>query len=163
FVMDANGDRLQRLTTTPKVGELDAAWSPSGRRIAFVRSSFACCRYRPHIWVMSANGSQQRQLTHGYAERMPVWSPNGRRIAYVSSPDEESADTSRGRLMVMGANGSEKKVLLGGVYEAGRLSWASNGDTIAFTDVLLDVETTNGRGARPRKVASGIAGALSPS
>ena len=50
------------------------AWSPDGRQIAFVRSY--------DIWVMNADGSEQRRLASGAARDRSSWSPDGRTIAF---------------------------------------------------------------------------------
>jgi Tol biopolymer transport system component len=55
------------------------AWSPDGRRIAFVTGDPA------QVWTMAADGSDKRQVCRtdgpcGYAE----WLPGGRRIVFVS-------------------------------------------------------------------------------
>ncbi len=39
YAMDADGGGLSRLTRTPKASESSPSWDPSGRRLAFVRSS----------------------------------------------------------------------------------------------------------------------------
>ena len=53
------------------------AWSPDGRRIAFVGPSTL------DIYVVSADGSRQRRLTRDGAPNVsPAWSPDGRRIAF---------------------------------------------------------------------------------
>ena len=54
------------------------AWSPDRTRLAFVRLG--------DIYVMRADGSQQRRLTRGRAgDVSPTWSPDGRLIAFVSN------------------------------------------------------------------------------
>src|SRR4051794_11049307 len=50
------------------------AWSPDGRRIAFVHDDA--------LWVMRANGSHRRRLFRGEAST-PCWSPDGRHIAFT--------------------------------------------------------------------------------
>ena len=63
--------------TAPDSG---AAWSPSGKRIAFERSS--------DLWVMNADGKQQTRLTNNaIIDSNPTWSPDGKKIAFVSDRD----------------------------------------------------------------------------
>lgn len=62
------------------VGGWEATWSPDGRQIAFTSSS---PHGIPNIWVMDADGRNQRQLT-ALGGRAPRWMPDGRRIAFVS-------------------------------------------------------------------------------
>src|SRR5215469_8228266 len=61
------------------VVDYEAAWSPDGRKIAFVsiRNSTS------HIFVMNADGSEVRQLTSGPGDNIhPMWSPDGTRILF---------------------------------------------------------------------------------
>ncbi|MET0510406.1 MAG: hypothetical protein ABW135_01820 [Thermoleophilaceae bacterium] len=89
YTMKANGKKLKRLTRN-KGADGDAAYSPSGRKIAFVRGE----KRDAELWTMNANGSGKRQLTNNsFADASPAWSPDGRRIVFRSSrviaPDVE--------------------------------------------------------------------------
>jgi TolB protein len=76
-------------------------WSPDDKRIAYTK----CIAYPapspeeipPSVWVMNADGSQPRQITHlapGEGSAMfPEWSPDGRQIVMeVNDPDWERRD-----------------------------------------------------------------------
>ena len=58
-------------------------WSPDGKRIAFTGRSDP--KGELAVFVMKADGSERRQVTHVPAEeggaQWPVWSPNGRHLA----------------------------------------------------------------------------------
>jgi Tol biopolymer transport system component len=80
----ADGSDLVQLTDTPEI-ELYPAWSPDGRRLAFVRLSDMS---NGDIWVIDADATAAdrhlTQLTDGQAlEFAPAWSPDGTDIAYV--------------------------------------------------------------------------------
>jgi len=86
-VRDGDQDAIMALAAgdqAPKrlvEGELPAAprFDPSGERIAYQRG--------PRIWIMDADGGNQRQLTTaGGIQRCPVWSPDGSAIAYCQGP-----------------------------------------------------------------------------
>jgi hypothetical protein len=71
FVANSEGSETVRLTSA---SDWMPTWSPDGRRIAFVRGLFN----GGNVWVMEADGSNQRQLTFSpEAERFPVWLPAG--------------------------------------------------------------------------------------
>jgi TolB protein len=72
------------------------AWSPDGRKIAFVRvSGDDCCH---SIWVMNADGSDARPLTapNGVSYWGIAWSPDGLSVAY----------TDNSRLRIVNVDGS---------------------------------------------------------
>jgi len=54
-------------------------WSPGGERIAYVHETPAGSR---DVWVMRADGSHKRQVTHLGDTTEPSWSPDGRRLAF---------------------------------------------------------------------------------
>jgi TolB protein len=86
YVMNADGSGQRRLTRNA-AADASPAWSPDGRKIAFVRNRGAPC-YAPvclsnsGIYVMNADGTGQRRLARNAGW---VWSPDGREIAYLSS------------------------------------------------------------------------------
>jgi Tol biopolymer transport system component len=55
--------------------EHSPAWSPDGRRIAYVKDGA--------IHVMRADGSADRPLTRGRKDAAPAWSPDGTRLSFV--------------------------------------------------------------------------------
>lgn len=87
--------------------------------IAFTRAN--------QVWVMSADGSGQRALTHGVGA---VWSPDGRRLAYMLRGPNYGY-----HLFVVNANGSGRRRLTKPKfdYEIDRYQvWSPDGRRIAF-------------------------------
>ncbi|MBI1876421.1 MAG: Tol-Pal system beta propeller repeat protein TolB [Acidobacteria bacterium] len=72
------------------------AWSPDGSKIAFWSNRDG----NPEIYVMNADGSNPRQLTHHRAsDASPTWSPSGNQIAFTSDR------TGTPQIFVMDADG----------------------------------------------------------
>ncbi len=119
--------------TTGVALEFDATWSPDGKRIAFVRSG---PDRKTNIWLMNADGSEQRQLTHipdgeGHVE-WPVWSPDGRQIAVqagVYTPQKSVAHV----WTVDAATGDARKLAAHEQpYQDETPSWFPDGKRLAF-------------------------------
>ena len=131
-------DHLRRI---PKVGlpaialptgpfsDSEPAWSPDHKRIAFVRESHNGLSYT--IWVMSANGTVQRQLTRGNrVDSTPRWSPDGKQIVFRgNSPNQRTFD-----LYTINVTGSGLKDITKNPDSAGAINpdWSPNGKLIAF-------------------------------
>jgi len=108
-------------------------WSPDGKWLAFTgrhdsQSDLA-------IFVMNADGSERRQLTHIAPEegaaQWPVWSPDGKRVAV--QVNSRSSKNSAYIWIVEVANGEARKL---GVHDETYLdetpSWFPDGKRIAF-------------------------------
>ena len=78
------GDRvLKRLTQLPAL-DTNPAWSPDGTLIAFTSDRDD----NSEIYVMAADGSDQRRMTHNPAiDTSPAWSPDGQSVWFASNRD----------------------------------------------------------------------------
>ncbi len=81
------------------------AWSPDGTLIAV--SIFPPVEGERAIWVMNADGSDQRRIASAENVSRPSWSPDGSSIAYAAKSGRTSA------IHVVQANGSNDRT----VYE----------------------------------------------
>ena len=83
YVINSNGTGTIRLTSEAGA-DINPAWSPDGRRIAFASDRAG----NREIYVMNADGAEPVRLTNNAArDYSPAYSPNGQRIAFVSERD----------------------------------------------------------------------------
>ncbi len=82
-VADADGENARPILRS-KYSMLSPAWSPDGKRIAYV--SFE--KNRPEIWVQEVGpGTRQRITAYEGLNGAPAWSPDGKRLALTLSKD----------------------------------------------------------------------------
>jgi Tol biopolymer transport system component len=115
-------------TEVPANFPSDGAWSPDGKRIAFVVIDTSPGDHtddaKAGLWVVNADGSNRRQLTRYAVGSNPVWSPDGRRIAFKRFPAD---------LYVVNADGSGLRRLTRHADNVPRsFAWSPDGRTIAF-------------------------------
>ena len=101
YTMSTDGSNMRRLTTTPGY-DGGAFFSPDGKRIVYrawhPTDTAELGRYqsllkqrlvrpnRMEIWIMNADGSDQRQVTNlGAANFAPFFTPDGSRIIFSSN------------------------------------------------------------------------------
>ena len=121
----AIGDHLLELLSgksTP--GDVQTpAWSPDGRKLAFVSQRDG----NSEIYVMNADGSAQENLTRQPAsDSHPSWSPDGRKLVFVSRRDGNS------EIYVMNADGSGLRNLTRTPSDDLDPAWSPDGRAIAF-------------------------------
>lgn len=123
-----------------------ARYSPDGQQIAFIKIPDSATPFTVgELWVMDADGSNQRKLGdadagHGYA---PNWSPNGRQIAFVQREniEDESADQSPQSLIsniyiVDVESGTLNQITQFDDGYAETPLWSPDGNTLAFNVVI---------------------------
>ena len=99
------------------------AWSPDGRKLAFVSRRDG----NSEIYVMNADGSAQENLTqHPASDSHPSWSPDGRKLAFVSRRDGNSD------IYVMNADGSGLRNVTRTSSNDLDPAWSPGGRAIAF-------------------------------
>jgi TolB protein len=130
YVMTATGSRQRRLTpgavaasSSPRrlFFQVDPAWSPDGRSMAFASSRDGSS----HIFVMKANGSGTSRLTSTKADDVhPSWSPDGKSIVFARG--------KFARIYVIGRNGlGLRRLTDDGAWET-TPSWSPDGRWIAY-------------------------------
>ena len=99
YLANADGTSVRRLTNHAGA-DVEPAWSPDGKRIAFVSDRGGL---GPDIYIMDADGSNVVRRTEKGTGSAPSWSPDGMKIAFsklregnyrvhVMSVDGESGD-----------------------------------------------------------------------
>jgi len=74
YTVNGDGSNLTPITTG-----IDPAWSPDGKQIAFARWDSAY----PGLYVVNADGSNERLIYGAQHLRSPRWSPDGRLMAFT--------------------------------------------------------------------------------
>jgi Tol biopolymer transport system component len=161
YLVRVNDGTLTKLTGNTRLN-LDPAWSPDGRQILF--SSNRDDDGRDKLWVMNADGSNQKRLTdvHNstnlifYEDMTPSWSPDGTKILFTGMRDFNGTrncfSINCAELFVMNADGTNDFAITndpnrGGVFQNPR--WSPDG-TKLVTSLLLgtigDVRASIDRG-----------------
>ncbi|HEY2897476.1 MAG TPA: hypothetical protein VGJ12_10090 [Gemmatimonadaceae bacterium] len=120
-IANTDGTHAHRLTTNA-TGEQWPSWSPDGSHIAYMAIA-GPIGYS--IFVSSANGSAQQQLTFA-ADGYPAWSPDGAQIAFVNFDD-----SFHPQIFVVKADGSDRRALSTGGINADP-AWSPDGQQLAF-------------------------------
>jgi Tol biopolymer transport system component/DNA-binding winged helix-turn-helix (wHTH) protein len=111
-----------------------ASVSPDSSQIVFLKRAEFGGDSGQEIWLMRANGSDQRKLISypegGFA--LPVWSPDGRWIAYVKVKGTNKTEFSIELLNL--EQGTKKVVLSDPLLEMWGLSWLPDGRLIYAMD-----------------------------
>ncbi|HSF60232.1 MAG TPA: hypothetical protein VLA69_00910, partial [Gaiellaceae bacterium] len=117
YVINADGSGERRLVETARVLPTTAttyeigsspAWSPDGRKIAFVGMDDDG---NTDVYVVRADGRGQQRLTrHPKVDGNPAWSPDGQKIAFTRG-DREWSPGQKAYIYVMNADGSGQRNL----------------------------------------------------
>ena len=132
YVMNADGANPINLTRAPGRHDLDSCWSPDGKQIVFTSYDKG---FLTDIWVMDADGGNQRKLTnHEASERDPDWSPDGTRIAFYSNRDGlwNRNPNDNWEIYVMDADGANPINLTNNPALDKHPAWSPDGTRIAF-------------------------------
>jgi TolB protein len=130
FTMNPDGSDRRRLMSNGPLAR-NPAWSPDGRRIAFLVSGPRLdWRTSPdELWIARADGSDRRRIATnaGYGWTGPAWSPDGRRIAFPCTFGGHQED-----LCVVGVAGGAVRRLTKTPQDEGSPAWSPTGRWIAF-------------------------------
>ena len=139
YVMDSDGDNVRALAPEVIAFGTPPAWSPDGRRLAFVaREEWedSWSRYRLGLFVVDLDGSNLARLGDAFSE--VAWSPDGEHLAFAGWPRRYG---SAGDLSLVSPDGGEVRTLTEG---CATLAWSPDGREVACASIWLtatDVET----------------------
>ncbi len=167
FTMNPDGSGQASLTRG-KALQLDPAWSPDGKLIAFAEVTDYDQRLA-EVYVISADGSGRRSLAGkmGGLAGCPSWSPDGKRLVFSVSRMEVL--NLKGAIHTVDADGKNLRKIGDGLTPA----WSPDGKRILFTHIgttpqgydtlALAVMDADGKNVRTITAGSnGFGGAWSP-
>lgn len=164
-VSDGENDQIHLLregggtdeTLTSEGANFRPAWSPDGSLIAFSGVQEA----EPDVWIMAADGTDQRQLTDDPAsDWAPAWSPDGASLVF-NSDRFGSFDLVR-----IDADGANPTALTSGPADDYEPDWSPDGKRIAFTsnrDGDFRIWVVAAGGGEPSRLETGEGSAYMPS
>ena len=137
YVVNSDGTQAQRVTSSE--ADTDPAWSPDGRRIAFVHGFVGG---RAGIYLMQADGSDAVRITDGGTDvdgtdLGPAWSPDGTRIAFAREGRPADAETGNTDLYVVDVVGGAATQLTDDTLMEYAPAWSPDGSRIAFIGYRL--------------------------
>jgi Tol biopolymer transport system component len=160
YLLRAGGQRAINLTEESPADDVQPAFSPDGRQIAF-RSS----REDGGLFVMGATGESARRLTtFGWN---PAWSPDGEKLVYAAEPISRTPfdrPTTSALWTVEVATGKLTRLTEG---DAVQPSWSPGGHRIAYWGLVeggaqRDLFTIPASGGQPAAVTRDAAVDWSP-
>ena len=133
WMRDASGS-VEPLTSGPE-DDVDPAWSPDGRQLAYVSSRGG--EYQ--VWTLDLSSRMTRQVTTapGHAET-PLWSPSGDAIVFVQSPRPRARPTI---CVVPSAGGSVRTIVPAGSSDVRPLGWFPKDRSLVFVQLVYDATT----------------------
>lgn len=124
YIADYDGENQRRVTTQRSLN-INSAWSPDARSIAY--TSYR--RGAPAIFISNIYQGTLDEPTKGAAGQafLPAWSPDGTRIAFTSTRDGNS------EIYVANRDGSNVRRITSSTAIDSTPTWSPTGTQIAFT------------------------------
>jgi len=161
YVIHADGSGLRRIVP-PRVGVSGYAWSPNGRRIAYIDA-------RGSLWLVRPDGTGLRRLLRGstLASMGLSWSPDGTKIAITSPGPFAKVKTKDcvGQIYIVPIHGSQQQLPDASAACFSNPAWSPRGDEIAYDadGLSYGIWVINPDGSGNRQVSPFGGGFPSPS
>lgn len=134
YTMNFDGTGITRLTNNSNSvsnDDISPDWSPDGSEIVFVSNRSNIQNKSHEVYIMNADGSNQRKLEgipsnileHGF----PRWSPDGQYIAFDATETGSDFD-----IYVVNKNGTGLFKLVNSPYLDIQSSWSPDGTKLAY-------------------------------
>lgn len=147
---------IQQLTNTP-MNELDPAWSPDGKSIAFIGAE----NLSQDLYVLQLPSAQTTRLTEDLWLRSPRWSPDGTKIIFEDESMGGGAD-----LAWVPSGGGERIKLSEAPWISDRApAWSPDGNRIAFcrmTELVFTLTLVNADGSGLQQLNSSTSSDCQP-
>lgn len=122
YLLTGGGKMIKRMTYSPGI-DVDATWSPDGKKMAFVSKRAGT----PQIYVQEMGNNRIQRLTFkGRYNTQPSWSPKGDKIAYSSMEEGQL------NIYVIDVEGNHPIRLTHNQGDNEAPSWSPDGNLIAF-------------------------------
>ena len=138
YVMNADGSSQTRLTSNSST-DVDSAWSPDGTTIVFVSDRGAPANTGGRLWLMNADGSNQRQIDTTSWSGNPEFSPDGTKIGFNADTD---GDYWLDLAWMPSGGGAKTTVFWGSSYwgyDQIMGSWSPNGQYLSVATAVYAV------------------------
>jgi Tol biopolymer transport system component len=124
YVVNVDGTSQRRLSSSTWIGDLD--WSPDGRQVAYAAAD--------GIYVVRLTGARPVRITHSTGSSLdsdmgPRWSPTDAVLAFERYRERSGHGED---IAVMNADGSNQRVLTGGIGTRGLGTWAPTGRRLTY-------------------------------